>query len=164
VIARLALALLFGVAALGCEPPEDVEPLPCRNPDPGLAELGRGDLATGFLEAVDGEDIPLVFGPQGMHMVVISARVIDLEPSRAGGIGNRISVAVRSDGVVVGGTVNDMQPSEEDDESTDFLGIRAIMTAAEVELLDGELADVEVIVRDGCGRELSAERSLRLVL
>ncbi len=161
-----ALLLLAATLALttGCEPPPDVEPLPCRNPEPGVAELGVGDLSTGFLQVVEGDDIPVVFGPQGMHMVVVSSRVLNMEPAQAGGIGNRVSVALRHDGVVVGGTVNDMQPSADTPAGTDFLGIRAVITHAEVEDLDQVVADVEVVVRDGCGRELVAERELRFVL
>ncbi len=160
---RATLAVLL-LLLVGCEPEPDVEPLPCRNPEPGLADLGEGDLASGFVDLQDGDELPLIFGPQGMHMVVVSARITDLEPAQAGGIGNRVTVAIRHEGEVVGGTVADMEPSEAVGETTDFLGIRAIFTAAEVELLDEALAEVEVIVRDGCGRELAAERPLRLVL
>ena len=156
-------ALLL-VLLVACEPEPDVEPLPCRNAEPGVAALGAGDLSTGFLPVDDGDDLPLVFGPQGMHMVVVSVRVEDLEPAQAGGIGNRVTVAVRHDGEVVAGTLADMQPSVEQQHLSDFLGIRAIFTAAEVELLDDEEADVEVTVRDGCGRELVDERPQRLVL
>lgn len=162
---RLLLVLLaLGLACTGCEPEPDVEPLPCRNPEPGVADLGEGNLATGFLDLDDGQDLGVVFGPQGMHMVIVSARVAGMEPAQAGGIGNRVTVGIRHEGVVVGGTVADMQPSAEDAEFTDFLGIRAIITAAEVEELDQVEADVEIIVRDGCGRELVVERALRLVL
>ena len=156
--------LLIGLAGPGCEPEPDVEPLPCRNPDPGVAELGEGDLASGFLELVDGEDLSVVFGPQGMHMVHVSSRVVGLEPAQAGGIGNMVSVAIRYEGEVVGGVVADMKPSAVQGDVSDFLGVRAIITAAEVDLLDQQVADVEIIVRDGCGRELVAERPLRLVL
>jgi hypothetical protein len=156
--------LLLGLAGPGCEPEPDVEPLPCRNPEPGIADLGEGDLASGFLDLIDGEDLAVAFGPQGMHMVHVSSRVLGLEPAQAGGIGNRVSVAIRFEGEVVGGTVADMQPSEVQGDVSDFLGVRAIITAAEVDLLDQQVTDVQVIVRDGCGRELVAERPLRLVL
>lgn len=156
-------ALLL-VLLVACEPEPDVEPLPCRNAEPGVAELGAGDLASGFLEIADGDDIPVVFGPQGMHMITVSTRIVDMEPAQAGGIGNRVSMAIRWEGEVVGGTVNDMQPSEVIGDTSSFLGIRGIITEAEVEILDEQIAEVETIVRDGCGRELKASRNLRLIL
>lgn len=163
---RLLAAALgcLALAALGCEPAPDVEPLPCRIAEAGVSTLGEGDLSTGYLELDDGQDLAVSFGPQGMHMVFVSARISNMEPAQAGGIGNRVSVAIRLQGEVVGGTVADMKPSVTDGGISDFLGIRAIITAAEVEDLDGQVTDVEVIVRDGCGRELAADRPLRLVL
>ncbi len=163
-IGRLTLLLVIALLGTACEPPPDVEPLPCRNLEPGMAELGKGDLSTGFTELSDGDDVHVVFGPQGMHMLTLSLRVWDMEPSQAGGVGNRVSVGIRHEGVVVGGVSNDMEPSAQQDEITEFLGIRSVFTAAEVDVLDEEMANIEVIVSDGCGRELSATRPLRLTL
>ena len=160
---RLAL-LLVALAAFGCEPDPDVEPLPCRNLVPGVTELGIGGLASGFLPVSDGDDIEIIFGPQGQHMAFAAARVSDMEPAQAGGIGTTISLAFRHEGELVGGVVSrGMQPSRQQDEITDFAGVRAVFTAAEIDELYNEMVDVEIIVSDGCGRELAAERPLRLV-
>ena len=154
---------LLALVLLACEPVPDEEPLPCRNLEAGVADLGAGDLDSGYQELVDGDEITIVFGPQGMHMVTVSSRVIDLEPAQAGGIGNEVSLAVRVGGEVVGGVVSDMEPASQVGEVSDFLGIRGVFTEAEVDRLYGELAEVEVVVRDGCGRDLTAQRELRLM-
>ncbi len=161
---RRKLPLIALLLVQACEPAADVEPLDCDNPVPGISIVGKGNLETGFKDLEDGADLLFVLRPQGMHMIMLSARIFDMEPAQAGGIGNRVTVAVRHEGVVVGGTVADMQPSLVAGEATDFLGVRAVFTAAEIDLLDQEVADVEITVRDGCGRELVAERPLQLTL
>ncbi len=160
-----ALALLGALLAclVGCEPEVDVEPLPCRNRDPGIADLGAGDLATGFLPVEDGDKMFVMFGPQGMHMIVVSVVVDSFERPSAGGAGNEISVAIRHEGEVVGGTITHVFPAMNGDTAS-FLGLRAVFTQAEVDELADKLADVDVTVRDGCGRAIETTRSVKLSL
>lgn len=158
----MRIGLLGFLAA--CRPAPDVEPLPCRNPEAGLAELGKGDLDTGFIALEDGDEIEVVFGPQGMHMIVVSARIVDFEAAGAGGTGTDVSVAIRYGGEILGGTVGQLEPSLETEDGVEFLGIRAVFTVSEIEPFDGVPAEVEMVVVDGCGREISAERTLVLAL
>jgi len=155
-------AILLLGATLGCEPPPDVEPLACRKAAPGEAELGAGDLATGFIPLEDGEEVPVVFGPQGMHMIVVSIQVDDLEAAEVGSLGNHVQVAMVLEGEVVGGTVIDMEPMANGDLS-EFLGLRAVFTVAEIQEVIGEVIEVEGAVVDGCGRELETSRWVTLV-
>lgn len=156
--------LPLAALTLGCEPPPDVEPLACRNPEPGVAEIGIGDLNTGFISLEDGDDLPLIFGPQGMHMVVLSARVEDLEVGSVGGSGTEIAAALRQDGEVVGGVSQEMTPTSDSGGVVEFLGVRAIITVAEVEDIANQYADVEITVTDGCGRALTDSRELFLLM
>ncbi len=160
---KVALLVALLASLVGCEPEIDIEPLPCRNRDPGVADLGPGDLATGFLPVEDGDKMFVMFGPQGMHMIVVSVVVDDFERPSVGGAGNEIAIAIRHDGDVVGGTVTHVFPSMKGDTAS-FLGLRAVFTQAEVDDLADKLADVDVTVRDGCGRAIVATRSIRLSL
>ena len=150
-VALAAAALL----ATGCNPPSDIEPLACRNEDPGVAALGMGDLDKGFTPVEEGDTLPLVFGPQGMHMVVLSVQVDNLEASAVSGLGNEVAIGLYQDDEVVGGTKGDMVPVAGSEDVAEFLGIRAIITAAEVEEFGNQVAYVEATVVDGCGRELT---------
>jgi hypothetical protein len=160
--AGAALAIAAAAAAGACEPPLDEEPLPCRNAEPGRAELGIGNRDTGFQPLADGEDVQGLFGTQGMHMVIVSVRVRDLEKAGVGGRGNRLELALLHAGEVVGGTVNEVQPTTSEGGFDEFLGLRPVFTVADVMPLEGELVDVEASVTDGCGRDLPALRSWRL--
>ena len=53
-IGRVVVLLCAVLALAGCRPPADVEPLACRNAEAGEAQLGMGDLDTGFVAAPDG--------------------------------------------------------------------------------------------------------------
>ncbi len=161
---RSAPALVALAAGLGCNPPADVEPLACRNPEAGRASLGAGDLEIGFVPLAEGDAVALEFGPQGMHMVVLSVRVEDLETASVAGLGNEVSLGLYEDGALVGGTVGDLTPVEAADGAAEFLGMRAIITAAEVEDVGDRMAWVEATVVDGCGRELVAGLDLWLSL
>ena len=158
---RLLLALALLLAA--CEPPMDVEPLPCRNVLPGTAELGIGNLATGFQPRDDDAEVYVEFGPQGMHMLIVSVRALDLEKPSVGGGGNRLRIGIRHDGYVVGGTVSEVQPQVIDERTSDFLGLRPIFTVAEIDELVGEDIYVEAIVTDGCGREIKTGQTWSLL-
>lgn len=155
---------LMLVVLVACEPPPDVEPLACRNQEPGEGEVGVGNRSTGFIPLVDGEDVEIVFGPQGMHMVVVSMRLQNLELPEAGGIQNRVAVAIRLNGELVGGTVGELRPSAIRGDTTEFLGMRAILTMAEIEPLDGREVEIAITVRDGCGRDIEAAMIVRLWL
>ncbi len=153
--APLALMLL-----VACRPAPDEEPLPCRNDEPGEALLGAGDLGTGFLELED--ELLVAFGPQGMHMVILSLRVWDMEEPAAGGFGSEVRIAMLDDGEVFGGTLATLTPSVEEVEYVEFLGLRAVITAAEVEGVTGRPIELVGTVIDGCGRELSSSHELTL--
>ncbi len=156
---RLACALLI---LAGCGPEPDVEPLPCRNAEPGSAELGAGNLETGFVTVADGSEFSIVLGPQGQHMVTVSVRVRDLEMPSSVADRLRTAVAIRKDGALVGGTVSEVAPVMMQ-ESANFLGLRAIITADEIAPLTTGAAQLETTVTDGCGREISASLNSRLV-
>jgi len=154
-VTRLLLALVATTAA-GCAG----DPA-CTAPEPGSAEIGLGDLDQGFTPMSDGVEVPIVLGPQGLNMIVVSVRVSDLEPSGAGSY--RVGVAIELDDQVVGGTVGELVPVDGGDAS-DFLGLRVIVTVAEVRPLDGALVDLVADVTDGCGRVIEAVRPVRLTL
>ena len=157
-----AAALAVAFAVLACEPPPDVEPPPCRNPEPGVIEVGAGDLFVGFRPLADDDEVRIELGPQGLHMVVVSARVFDLEPASAGRPTHRVFVALRDDDRLIGGTVTDVEPLDGSRGSVDFLGLRAILTVDDVNPLVGRNAELTLTVLDGCGRELTATRTLRI--
>lgn len=162
---RLGLSGLVAVlGAGGCRPPDDVEPSACRNPEPGAATLGTGDMEAGFVPLEAGDPLMISFGPQGMHMVVVSIRVTDIETARAGGSAGRVEVALRQDDVVVGGTSAQIAPSEVDGDVVDYLGLRAIFTVAEIEEVGDRSATLEGTVVDGCDRVLAASTDVWLTL
>ena len=151
--------LLAALALTACDSTEDLE---CLNPDPGIAEVGAGDLTTGFIELADGDDISVVLGPQGLHMIVVSGRVSDFEmPTRAP---IHVEIGIRADGAIVGGTVSDLEPSGSTGGAVELLGLRAVFTVEEVRPLDGRLAQVELVVVDGCGRRVESTRTVRLTM
>lgn len=158
----LCLALL--VVAVACEPAPDVEPMVCRTTAPVEAELGGGDLGTGFVDIENGGALTIVLGPQGLHMVVVSLRLQNFELPSAGGGRIPLSVAVRLGDEVVGGTWGDFVPSDVRDTEVEFLGLRAVFTVSEIEPLVGQSAEVVATLRDGCGRNVRIARSLKLVL
>jgi len=159
----LLLVVLVATGLLACEPAVDVEPLPCRKREAGSADLGGGNLSTGFVPLDNGDTIFVQFGPQGMHMIVVSVVVDDFELPSAGSSGNEIAVAIRYQDEVVGGTVTQVFPSLKGDTAS-FLGLRAVITQAEVEELANEAVEVDATVRDGCGRAISTGRELTLLL
>lgn len=159
----LALALLGGGA---CVPGQDVEPWLCENPDPAFAELGAGDLETGFQELDDGSDIGIVLGPQGLHMIVVSVRLEGFEMPTVGGGATPIQVAIRTGDTLVGGAVEELAPSTEDPamDRVEFLGLRAIFSVADIIALGDVLAEVDASIQDGCGREIRTSANLKLTL
>ena len=157
------LAALLLLACPGCDPAADVEPTVCRNPTPATGSLGLGNKATGFIPVVAGDPVTVVLGPQGLHMVVLSVRLDDFELPSVGGVRTRVRAAVRDNGKVVAGAVeNAAAPAVVDAMGVEFLGIRATFQADEVDPFDGRLADVSITVRDGCGRDVRAAGQLRL--
>ncbi len=153
------LALLAALALAACDSTEELE---CLNPEPGVAEVGAGDLTTGFIELDDGDDVSVVLGPQGLHMIVVSARAREFEmPSQAV---IHVEVGIRAGGEIVGGTVANVEPSSFIDGAVELLGLRAVFIVEEVRPLDGQLADVELVVVDGCGRRLESTRRVRLAM
>lgn len=158
---RCLLVVGLGLLALGCEPEPDVEPLPCRNVEAGTAELGAGDLSSGFVPLSDGGRMMLSLGPQGQHMLTVSIRVSNLEMPSASARRLRTTVAVVKDGDMVGGTVSQLAPTSQGGMS-EFLGLRAIITADEIAPLMDGTTKIEGAVTDGCGRELPAEKIAQL--
>ena len=156
------VAVLASLAA--CVPAADVEPLVCVHPEAAVAELGAGDLETGFLPVEDGSDLQIVLGPQGLHMVVVSVRLQGFEMPPIGQDSSPIEVAIRHEGGVVGGALEELAPTVVDTELVEFVGLRAVFAIAEIKTLDGELADVAISIEDGCGRDVRVSRKLKLTL
>ncbi len=166
------LPLIALIAA--CEPPIDVEPLACLNEKAGTATLGEGDLTTGFSALkidVDSEDCPIdseepcvqiSFGPQGMHMIVVAVQVEHLEMPSGARVGSPFEISMTQNNELVGGTIGEIEPLTEEGIS-DFLGIRTIITHAEVGQLVGEYpTEVQAVVTDGCGRQIEDTRTVWL--
>lgn len=153
------LGFALGIAA--CEPAEDVEPFACESPDPGLLEVGIGNLSTGFVAIEDGDEVQVVLGPQGLHMIVVSARIQGYEAPPYGERA-RVTAATRLDGTVIGGTVDFLTPNEAAADQVEFVGLRSVFTA-ETEVFVGRQADVVVTVRDGCSRDVRASRRVTLI-
>ncbi len=126
-------------------------------------EIGLGDLATGFSPMSDGAEVPIVLGPQGLNMIEICVRVVGLAPSEDGSY--PVSVGVYHGGEVVAGAIGTLEPVLADDAGTaDFLGLRVVFTLAEVRPLDGQPAEVQATVTDGCGQPVLASRIITLTL
>lgn len=163
---RQALPLVLAIAGFAlaaCEPPADEEPRPCKNPEPGTAQLGCTSDEMEFMPLQDLQDVFVQFGPQGQHMLTLSDRIEGMERATAGGIGNPMNYAIRVDGELVGGFVTDgLPPTETDGEIDYFHNIRGIFQAAEVEPLLGLVAEVEMTVGDGCGRPITAVQNVTL--
>jgi len=155
------LVLAVAAALAGC----GGDALECANPEPGVVEVGVGDLDTGFTPVGDGDDVLVVLGPQGLHMVVVSARVQGFEMPAAGEM-CQVAAGIRSHGELVGGTVGRMDPElvVEQPGTALFLGLRAAFTIEDVRPLEGTEAQLEVVVTDGCGRELEGSRTVTLTL
>jgi len=147
---------------LACEPAEDVEPLACENPVPGVGEVGLGNLESGFLELADGADVQVVLGPQGLHMITISARIEHFERPSQGGGRALVTAATRVGGAVVGGNIAHLIPEAAGEDMVEFVGVRSIFTA-EVEAFVGQVADIVLTAHDGCGRKITATRKARLI-
>jgi hypothetical protein len=148
-----ALALL----AAGCGAGDD-----CSDPAAAGAEIGLGDLDTGFSSMTDGTAVPIVLGPQGLNMIVVSVRATGLAPTGDGAY--PVAVEVDHDGELVAGTLGPLVPETGPDGADDFLGLRVIFTVAEVRPLDGVMAEVTATITDGCDRDLVAVRVVRLTL
>lgn len=142
-----------------CMPPVDEEPLACLNPEPGTIEMGAGDLKTGWSAVADGDEIRIVFGPQGNHMIVVALAVTDMELPQSG-LASLVTVSLERDQVVVGGTVGLLEPTDVDGDRLEWLGIRAAITDADVSHLIDETITVVGSVEDGCGRELTVATDL----
>jgi hypothetical protein len=151
----VAIAALLGV---GCTDPEA-----CLDPEPGRAELGLGDQITGYAPMSEGDEVAVVLGPQGLHMIVVSVRLESLEPTR-GDQPYRVTVAIERAGEVIGGAIDLIAPSVEEADRVEFLGLRAVFTIAEVRPLDGAEVELTATVTDGCGRLIEARRNVLLRL
>jgi len=159
----LALAALAAVTAGACAGGDTRS---CPPGPPGVVEVGLGDLDTGFVAIDDGDEVTVVLGPQGLHMVVVSARVYAMQMPPMDATTVRMAVAIRAGGRVVGGTVADVVPASplEDGARVELLGARAVFTVEDVRALDGVAAELDVVVTDGCGRELRGTRTVTLTL
>lgn len=150
VIVALGASLGAALVAAGCA-------ADCPVPAAGAVEVGVGDLDTGFIEVGDGDDVQVVLGPQGLHMIVVAARLAD-DGALADGEAARVSVGIRHGEQIVGGTVQDVPVAD-----GALLGLRAVFTVAEVAPLAGELVRVEIEVDHGCGAS-AGHRAMRLVM
>ena len=147
-----------------CEPPPDVEPLACRNAEAGTAELGIGNKVTGFVPLEDGSDIAMILGPQGQHMITTRGRVHNLElPSGAGGSAFRVAVTAAVDDKVVAGTAGQFGPATAPGNAVEFLGMWTILIGDSIRELDGRMSVFTLTVTDGCGRDVTTTKNLRLV-
>ncbi len=127
------------------------------------AEIGLGDLATGFSPMSDGTEVPIVLGPQGLNMIVVSVRAVDLAPSADGA--HPLAVGVYHGGEVVAGAIGTLEPvPAEDGSAADFLGLRVVFTLSEVRPLDGQPAEVQATITDGCSQPVLATRTVTLTL
>ncbi len=159
----VALAALMALSTAACVPAEDIEPMVCENVQAASPDFGIGNMETGFTAIDDGQDIHIVLGPQGLHMIVVSVRLNGFEMPSVGSDRSRVSVAIRHDGQLVGGTYARLAPSRIEGQDVEFLGLRAVFTH-EVKPLDGRIASVAIGVTDGCGRDVRVARTLRLSL
>ena len=104
----------------------------------------------------------VVLGPQGLHMLVLSARIEGYEWPLGDRQPTRIEAAMRLDGEVIGGVVDHVAPSLSADGHAEVLGLWAIFRLEYDEYI-GKMADVSVMVEDGCRRRLVDTRHVRLV-
>lgn len=152
------LGALVAVGLLACQ---SVDTTGCRNPEPGWVEVGVGDLGSGFVAVTDGREIEVALGPQGLHMIMVSARAWSFESSWASAT-CRVTVAIVHEGTLVGGNVADVAPADTRSDPVEFLGLRAPFTVQEVRPLDGELVEVVVTAKDDCDRNVEGSRTFRL--
>ncbi len=162
-VALGAWALATGCLLTSCEPAPDIEPSACRNPVPAVAELGTGDLNTGFKPMADGADALVTLGPQGLHMILVSVKLTGFEAPPAGGGRSQLWLSVRSQDTFLGAIPATEKPVVLDDKTVAFLGLRPAMTLDNVSAYFGKLSEVEVTIRDGCDRLIHAKRMVRLV-
>lgn len=156
-----ALAMACGLAR--CVPAPDIEPSACRNPLPAVAELGTGDLNTGFMPLADGADALVTLGPQGLHMILVSVKLTGFETAPAGGGRSQLWLSVRNQDTFLGAIPATERPVVLDAKTVAFLGLRPAMTLDNVSAYFGKLSEVEVTIRDGCDRLIHAKRMVRLV-
>ncbi len=157
----LGIALAGWLA--GCVPAPDVEPSACQNPVPATAEIGTGDENTGFKATADGDNALVTLGPQGLHMILISVKLIGFEAPAAGAGQSRLWLSVRNQDTLLGAIPATESPLPVDATSVVFLGLRPVMTLDNVSDYFGKLSEVEVTIRDGCDRLITARRVVRLV-
>lgn len=148
---------------LACEPAADVEPMACEKPEPASVNIGTGDKVTGFKALPEGSDIRVSLGPQGLHMIVVAVVLDDFETPKLGAQQSAPHVVVRHEGQVVAGSIDNVKATTQGEGEVVFLGIRTQFDFDEVDTLFGSLAEVAVTVRDGCGRDIRATRTFRLV-
>jgi len=150
-------------AVCACVPAPDIEPSACKNPKPALAELGTGDLNTGFKPLADGDDALVTLGPQGLHMILVSVKLTGFEAPAAGSGRSQLWLSVRNQDTFLGAIPAQEKPVAVDGQSVAFLGLRPVMTLDNVSDYFGKLSEVEVTIRDGCDRLIHAKRTVRLV-
>ena len=149
--------------AVACVPAADIEPAACRNPKPAIAELGTGDLNTGFKPLADGADALVTLGPQGLHMILVSVKLTGFETPAAGSGRSQLWLSVRNQETFLGAIPATEKPVTIDGQTVAFLGLRPVMTLDNVSDYFGKLSEVEVTIRDGCDRMIHAKRTVRLV-
>jgi len=151
----VAFAVLACVVALaGCGAGE------CPDATQLSAEIGLGDLDTGYQPMADGDNVMVVLGPQGLNMIVVSVRVDGLEQGEY-----HVTVEVDHDGDLVAGAVAYLEPElSPPDLAAYFLGLRVVFTVDQVRPLDGQLAVVTATVTDACGDPATATRNVHLNL
>ena len=156
---RWVIAAALGLLLAGCAADDGAGQ--CPTAEPGRAELGLGDLDSGYVPADDGGDVQVVLGPQGLHMIVVSVRVwqFDAPPT---GEPCHLTVAMDHQQQLVGGAIADVMPVAGADGTTDFLGLRTTFDISDVRALDGELVELDATVFDACDRAVEAKRTLRL--
>ena len=156
------LATILGCLT-ACVPAPDVEPSACRNPLPAVAEIGSGDENTGFKPMADGDNALVTLGPQGLHMILVSVKLTGFEAPSAGSGQSKLWLSVHNQDTLLGAIPATESPIVLDDQNVVFLGLRPVMTLDNVSDYFGKLSEVEVTIRDGCDRLITARRIVRLV-
>lgn len=155
--------LLVCCALLGCVPDPDVEPVTCRNPLPASAEIGAGDLATGFKPMDEGAKALVSLGAQGLHMITVSVKLTGFEAPQAGGAAAQLWLSLYQEGKLLGAVPVIAKPQKLDKETVVFLGLRPTIIVDNAVVYFGKPTQVEVTVRDGCDRLIHARKTVLMI-
>ncbi len=125
--------------------------------------MGGGTDQTGFVTIVEGADMAVTIGPQGLYMVTPSLRTTGLYPGTGGSRGQphdpMVVVDIYLGELQIGGSAQERVGMNTTATGAELLGIFSPFSGNR-DQYDGMLVTLRATVEDACGRTGTAELSV----